>query len=420
MLRVIMKTYTSICNFQLFFLLFMAFGKSNAQIDSTIYTRRSQVDSSKKNLSMDAVYSRPFLSLGKMPVAIGGYLEANTQYENTNGISNGFSFQFRRMTIFLSSTIAKKIRFLSEIEFENGTKEINIEFAAIDLELHPLICIRGGIIMNPIGAFNQNHDGPRWDIIDRPLTATTILAATLANPGFGIHGKYYLRNWVFGYESYLSNGFDDNVISNSLSRTSLNAGKKNPEKFEASNSGLPMFTGKIALRHRKIGELGLSYMTGVYNKFQKNGLIFDSRRSLTALAIDFNTALLKNRLNLNGEFVKVLVDVPKSYSQSYGTDQGGGFVDMIVTIVHRKMFDWDNAKINLGCRFEYVDYNIGRFRETNDLIADDLWSIVPTISFRPVGSAVIRLNYTFRQSRDLLGNPPSKTGIIQFGFSSYF
>jgi hypothetical protein len=88
---------------------------------------------------MDAVYNRPFLQYGKTPVALGGYVEANTNYVVTDGVTEGFSFQMRRMTLFVASTISKKIKFLSEIEFEDGTKEINIEFAALDIQFHPLI-----------------------------------------------------------------------------------------------------------------------------------------------------------------------------------------------------------------------------------------------------------------------------------------
>jgi len=62
----------------------------------------------------------------------------------------------RRLTLFVSSSISKRIKFLTEIEFEDGTKEINIEFASVDFEFAPLLNFRGGIVMNPIGAFNQN------------------------------------------------------------------------------------------------------------------------------------------------------------------------------------------------------------------------------------------------------------------------
>lgn len=391
-----------------------------AQTDSTKFLKRVPVDSTRKNLNMDAVYNRPFLTAGKLPVAIGGYLEANTQYAVTDGVSDGFSFQFRRLTLFFSSTIARKIKFLSELEFEDGTREINIEFAALDVEFHPLLNLRGGIVMNPIGAFNQNHDGPRWDFIDRPVSATTILPATLSNAGFGFHGKYFLHNWVLGYETYLTNGFDDRIISNGDNRTSLAAGKLDPGRFEESNSGLPMFTGKLAMRHRKVGELGLSYMKGVYNKFGQDGLVLDARRNATAMAVDFNTSLLKSRINITGEVVKVMVEVPRDYSQAFGSQQLGGFADLTGTVLQRKVLDWDKAKLNVGLRLEYADYNLDRFRENNQSIGDELWALVPAIAFRPAGPTVIRFNYRFQKHRDLLGNPPSTTGVIQFGFSSYF
>ncbi|MES2382016.1 MAG: hypothetical protein V4538_13300 [Bacteroidota bacterium] len=393
---------------------------TQAQTDTSTTIKRNPSDSASSKLNMDAVYNRPFLTAGKLPIAIGGYLEANTQYAQTNGINEGFSFQMRRMTLFFSSTIAKKIKFISEIEFEDGTKEINLETALMDIEFHPLVNLRGGVIMNPIGAFNQNHDGPRWDFIDRPIASTTILAATLSNVGFGLHGKYFTRGWVLGYEAYLTNGFDDKVISNELNRTSLAAGKSNAEKFEESNSGLPMFTGKVAIRNRKIGEIGLSYMSGVYNKFQKDGLTIDNKRTATAMAFDFNTSLLKNKLNITGEVVKVMVDVPETYSQTFGTEQFGGFVDIVGTLLQRQMFGWDKAKLNLGVRLEYADYNQGKFRETNGNIADDIWAIVPTIAFRPVGTTVLRFNYRYQEQTDFLGNLPARTGIIQFGFSTYF
>lgn len=415
-----MKTYTSIYKIAFVLLGFICTFNGFTQTDTTKFIQHIPTDTSKQQLNMDAVYSRPFLTAGKLPIAIGGYLEANTQYAATDGVSDGFSFQARRFTMFFSSTIAKKIKFLSELEFEGGTKEINIEFAAMDIDFHPLLNLRGGIIMNPIGAFNQNHDGPRWDFIDRPISATTIIPSTLSNGGFGLHGKYFKNNWIVGYETYLTNGFDNNIISNSDGRTSLAAGNQNPERFEESNSGLPMFTGKLAIRNRKIGELGLSYMTGIYNKWKENGLVIDNKRNASVLAIDFNTSVLKDRLTFTGELAKILIDVPETYTKQYGTQQLGGYIDIIGTVLQKKMLGWENAKLNLGVRLEYADYNQGKFKETGSNIGDDVWAIVPTIAFRPVGTTVLRFNYRYEQHTDLFGNPPTNTGVIQFGFSTYF
>jgi len=392
---------------------------ASGQSDTTGLFKRIDADTSKV-MNMDAGYNRPFLTAGKLPVAIGGYLEANTMYAQTDGVSDGFSFQARRLTLFFSSTIARRIKFLSEIEFEDGTKEINIETAMVDIEFHPLFNLRGGILLNPIGSFNQNHDGPRWDFIDRPLESVTVLPATLSNAGFGIHGKYARVNWILGYEAMLSNGFDDRVISNTQNRTSLSEGKSNPEKFEESNSGLPMFTGRLALRNRKAGEIGISYMTGVYNKWKEDGLTIDRKRSASAIALDFNASFLDERVTITGEASRVFVDVPESYSQTFGSMQSGIFTDIVLTVLQRRMFGWDKARLNAGIRIEYVDYNQGRFRETGGNIGDDAWAVVPSLAFRPAGAFVLRFNYRHQQDQDLLGNEPSKTGVILFGFSTYF
>lgn len=409
------------CNFKKVFQLIIYIGitiTAHAQNDSSLV--KVIPEGASAQLNMDEIYNRPFLQAGKMPIAIGGYMEANIQYASTDGISDGFSFQFRRTNLFFSSTIAKKIRFFSELEFEDGTKEINLEAAFVDFEFDPLFNFRGGIIVNPIGAFNQNHDGPRWDFIDRPISATTIIPATLSNVGFGFLGKYFGDRWTLGYEAYLTNGFDDKIISNEENRSSLAAGKSNPEKFEESNSGSPMFTGKLAVRNRRIGELGFSYMTGVYNKWKVDGFVLERKRGIDVLAIDYSVAAFKNKLNIIGEAVKVFVDIPDTYSQTFGSEQFGTFIDIVGTVIQRPMLGWEKSKINLALRMEYADYNQGKFKETSGNIGDEIWAVVPGIAFRPAGTTVLRFNYRYQQQHDLLGNPPSKTAIIQFGISSYF
>lgn len=401
-------------------LLMLCFASAAHAQSDTAFIHRVAADTSTSQLSMDAVYDRPFLTAGKLPIAIGGYFEANSEYASTDGISDGLSFQFRRMSLFLSSTISQKIRFLAELEFEDGTSEINLEYASMDVAFHPAINFKAGILLNPIGTFNQNHDGPKWEFVDRPISSTTVLPATLSTAGFGVHGKFFVNNWIFGYETCLTNGFDDRVISNHQDRTSLAAGKINAGKFEESFNGIPMLTAKLAIRNRKIGEAGLSFLTGTYNKWKLEGVEIDEKRSASALAFDFSTSLLKDRLNITTEIAKVYVEVPATYSQTYGTRQLGAFLDFTATIFQHQMMGWKNAKVNLAMRFEYCDYNQGTFKETGGTISDDVWAIVPAISFRPSGATVFRFNYRFQSQQDLLGNPPSKTGVIQFGVASYF
>lgn len=392
---------------------------SQAQIDSSLL-RRIPANTTKPGLNMDAVYNRPFLGYGKLPVSLGGYVEANWQHLGTDGVTEGHQFQMRRLTLFVASTISKRIRFLSEIEFEDGTKEINIEFAAVDVEFHPLFNVRGGVVMNPIGAFNQNHDGPKWEFVDRPVSATQMLPATWSNVGFGIYGKQYTGQWVMAYEAYLTNGFNDKIINNSSGRTSLPAAKEDESRFEESYNGVPMVTAKAAVRHNKVGELGVSYMGGVFNKFEEDGLTLDKRRRVDVVAVDANTTLPQLNTVLNGEWAWISVDVPETYSQQYGRKQHGGFLDIVQPVYKGNFFGFERSVFNVACRLEYVDWNVGTFKETGDNIADHFLSIVPALSWRPGPQTVVRFNYRYNWTTDLLGNPPSRTAGFQLGFSSYF
>lgn len=390
-----------------------------AQIDPALL-KHIPKDTVKPVLNMDAVYNRPFVAVGKLPVSVGGYMEANWQHLGTDGISEGHQFQFRRMTLFVSSSIGKRLKFLSEIEFEDGAKEISIEFAALDIEIHPLLNLRGGIILNPIGAFNQNHDGPKWEFTDRPIAATQMLPATWSNAGFGVYGKHYNKDWMFGYEAYVSGNFDNSIIDNAENKTFLPAAKNNKERFEEINSGLPLLTAKVAVRNNKIGELGLSYMGGVYNKFHDDGLQLDEKRRVDVFAVDFNSTLPRSNTFITAEWAWVKVNVPSTFTLQYGNKQQGGFIDIVQPVIKKQMLGWPNATLNLACRLEYIDWNKGKFTSTGGNIAEDLWSIMPAISFRPTAQTVLRLNYRHQNQRDLLGNPPAKTGGFIFGISTYF
>jgi hypothetical protein len=401
------------------FLLTIICLKGKSQIDPELL-RKPIADTSNVSLNMDAVYNRPFIQMGKLPVAIGGYVEANYQYISENGISEGHQFQMRRLSIFLSSSISKRIKFLSEIEFEDGAKEISIEFASVDFEFAPLFNVRGGIVLNPIGSFNQNHDGPKWEFVDRPISATQMLPATWSNAGVGVFGKKYTNDWVFAYEAYLTNSFDDKIISNPENKTFLPASKENIDRFEESFNGSPLLTGKIAVKNQRIGELGISYMGGAYNKFEEDGIVLDKKRMVNVFAVDFNSTIPKFNTYINGEWAWVRVDIPDTYTEQYGRKQMGGFVDFVQPILKRPMLGFEKATLNVAARIEYVDWNRDKFKSTGQNISDEIFSIVPAISWRPTAQTVIRLNYRYAWQKDLLGNPPSKIGGIQVGLSTYF
>ncbi len=370
-------------------------------------------------VNMDANKNRPIRNIGTSSIAIGGYADANFEYEKTDGADEGYNFQMRRMTLFVSSGVGKHLRFMSELEFEDGTEEISLEYAALDAEFSPQLNLRGGIILNPIGAFNQNHDAPRWNFIDRPLEATTILPATMSTPGFGLYGKFFKDNWILGYEAYLTNGFDDKIVDNDLGRTCLKEGLEGVERFEESNSGIPMFTGKIVLRNRKLGELGFSFLQNVYNKWKEDGVKIDDKRRVSAFAVDFTTSALKGRLNITAEASKVHVELPDAAASSYGSGQWGFYSDVNYTLFQGKVGGWEKAKVELGLRYDWVDYNTDS-DGAGSTFGSEVNATTLALAFRPIGTTVFRFNYGFSTEHALTGSTSIKTTKYLFGIASYF
>lgn len=367
-------------------------------------------------LGQDGVYNRPFIgSLGG--TSIGGYAEANTNYFQEDGISDGFSMEFRRFNLFVFSSISRRVKLISELEFEHGTEEIKLETALIDFEVSPALILRGGIILPPIAYFNQNHDGPRWEFVERPLVSTEIIPSTLSEVGFGLYGKLFRGDLVLSYDLYLTNGLGDGIIVNEEGRTHIPSGKSE-DQFEEDNNGSPALTGRLAVGRRDLGELGVSAYRAKYNTFEIEGDPVAPQRDVTIVAVDLGARV--GRIDLRGELAWATIDVPRDLQELFGDEQWGAHVDAVVPVWKPDFAGLENPVVNLALRVEHVDFNVGKFSRTGREIADDVTVIAPGISFRPTSGTVFRANYRRHWINDLLGNPTVNLAGFQLGFATYF
>jgi|TARA_B110000240_G_C13455211_1_gene434272 hypothetical protein len=55
------------------------------------------------------------------------------------------------------------------------------------------------------------------------------------------------------------------------------------------------------------------------------------------------------------EVAFVLLDLPTTYTQQYGGQEWGVFLDVVQPIIKRKIFGWEKASLNFAVRFDYVD-----------------------------------------------------------------
>jgi hypothetical protein len=364
----------------------------------------------------EGIFNRPVVaSLDR--TAIGGYVEANSNYAREDGIGEGFTMELRRFNIFLFSSLGSRIRFISELEFEHGTEEIALETALIDFTFTPSFVVRAGVILPPIGALNVNHDSPRWNFVDRPLVSTEIIPSTLSEVGFGIHGRLAPRGFGVTYDLYATNGLGDGVILNPSGRTRLGDGKRE-EQFAEDNNGSPAFSGRLATQHAVLGEVGVSFYTALFNSFRAEGEEVADARRVTLVALDGATQA--GPVELRGEMALAAIDVPEDLRELFGHRQIGWHVDASLPVWRPRMRGLSDATLSADVRLEYVDYNVGTFSSTDGRIGDEARAIVLGASFRPVSGTVFKANYRRQWNRDLLNNATTQLGVIQFGFATYF
>lgn len=366
--------------------------------------------------AQEAIYSRPFIT-ATSGIAIGGYAESHLTYARTDGIGDGLSAEFRRFNLFVFSSAGPRVRFISELEFERGASEIALETALIDFVVTRSLVLRGGIILPPIGAFNVNHDSPRYEIIERPLVSTRIIPATLSEVGFGMHGRVRPAGMSFSYDVYLTNGLSDGVILNSEGRTSLARGKSE-QQFEADNNGSPALSGRLAVQLARFGEVGVSYYGGAYNSYRVEGETVDEPNRVDLAALDVAGQL--GPVQLRVEAARAAIGLPPSLAELFASRQHGVYVDAVLPVWHPKIRGLARPEVSLALRTEYVDLNVGRIARTGQSRGDDITAVTLGLAFRPVSGTVIRANYRREWARDLVGNPAQRSGSLQGGFALYF
>lgn len=378
--------------------------------------KRADSTNLTESTAQQAIFQRPFI-LSTANTSLGGYVEANGSHTIADGVGNGLHMEIPRFNIFLFSNISSRVRFLAEIEFEHGTEEINVETALLDFDIHPLLVLRGGIILLPIGSFNVRHDSPLYEFIRRPLVSTEIIPATLSTVGAGVYGRAALADFVFTYDVYVANGLNDGIVFNTEGRTLLKAGKS-ASLFGEEGNGSPAVSGRLALRNRSLGEIGVSAYRGIYNSFKVEGEVVDDKRSLTILAIDIVTAI--GPVTLRGEAALNIIDVPISAGESFGRRQNGVYAEAVVPITTFAFLDYADIALQAGVRFDHIDYNVGRFNSTGRNVGDDVTAGTFSLSLRPTPSTVIMFNFRRQWQHDLLDNEATHSATYTLGIASYF
>lgn len=353
------------------------------------------------------VYDKPYLTRLGGNTAIGGYAEAHARYEETDGLAGESGFLAKRFNLFASSRVSDVVRFGVELEVEEGGEELRLEYAAIDLRIHPSLTLRGGMILSPLGRFNLAHDSPLNAFTDRPLVSTEVLGVALSEPGFGAFGQFgFGRTGRFTYEAYATNGFHDGLIHGSEAGTRIPLGRGNVE----DNNGSPALVGRVALSPAVGHEFGFSAHHGAWNAFTIEGTPVDERRNLTIAVLDAETVIAG--IALSGELALASIDVPPGLAGIYASSQRGAYLDAEWSFGRDWVRAMPQSSFSAKLRYDWVDFDA-------DQPGQSLRQVSAGINFRPTSDTVLKFDVVRGRSHDEFENPADHVRLL-FSMATYF
>lgn len=353
------------------------------------------------------VYDKPFQTRLLGRTAIGGYAEVHARYQRVDGVSDESGFDAKRFNLFTSTRVSDIVSMAAELEIEEGGREITLEYAAIDVRVHPTFAIRGGMLLSPIGRFNLSHDSPLNEFTDRPLVSTEVLGVALSEPGIGAFGRFPAgRRGRVTYELYATNGFHDGMITGSDAGTRIPLGKGNTE----DNNGSPAIVGRLAWSPAAQHEFGISTHRGAWNRFVSEGVRVDDRRDMQINVLDAETAIAG--MEFRGEIAMAQVDVAPDLRGIYAEKQRGFYAEATRTFGRGWVRTVPSSTFLLKARVDQVDFDTQH-------TGDSMKQFTVGVNFRPTTDSVLKFDYVRGRSRDRFNNP-SDHAFLLASIATYF
>lgn len=371
-------------------------------------------------------------------ITIGGYGDFQFRQSSISERADGGgtpTFQNTRLVLGIAAVLAEKqnILFNSEIEYEFGSREIDIEQAYLEWKVRPEFAFRGGIIVPSIGRFNTYHDSYLNLTTIRPLINQFIVPTAYRDTGIGVRGRFRLPHKVkLTYEADVVNGMRGTNSDDEATPFSRLLGQSS-----ASEPGLFAFQAQ-SRRKAVIARIGLSPIDGlelgasVYNgRFSSLG---EPAQSATILFLD--GSYHRGNLAIRGEYGRsnIVGGIPRKSPAPPVVDPiNPESVSALAEFVAQRTPGQDGFYLEGTYKFSprmfqerfdegyYIApvfrYEVARLDRTIPNFYLNRSRATVGLNLAPSASVIFKLNYLFNHTFGPVPNVPAGVGGALFGAS---
>jgi hypothetical protein len=374
-------------------------------------------------------------------ITIGGYGDFQFRQSSVSERADGGgtpTFQNTRLVLGIAAVLAEKqnIVFNSEIEYEFGSREIDIEQAFVEWKMRPQFAFRGGIFVPAIGRFNVYHDSNLNLATIRPLINQFILPTAYRDTGIGIRGRLKLPHKMkLSYEADLVNGMQGENADGEATPFSRLLGQSSAAEpgliaFQAPNRRKAV-VGRVGLSPINGLEFGVSAYNGSFNK------LGDPRQSVTILFVD--GSYHRGPLAINGEYGRSNIvggGIPRKSPAPPVVDQNDpGSITALAEFIAKRSpgqdgfyvegaYTFDFSPRFFGERFDeggyiapVVRYEVVRLDRTLPNFYLNRSRTTVGLNIAPASTVIFKLNYLFNHTFGHVPNVPAGVGGALFGVS---
>jgi hypothetical protein len=353
---------------------------------------------------------------------VGGYFDV--EFRKVAGQDH--DFRFHRFVPFFYADLHERVKFAAEVEIEDGS-DVSVEFAYLDLLFTDEVNFRGGVILDPLGWFNLNHDSPINNFTDRPLMNQFVIPTTMREIGAGLFGTLTsdTSEWNVTYEAYVTTGFKglDNTGATTLSRSKgvrdarASTGALATRKFDDVGDEFAG-VGRLAISPAIGTELGLSSHVGTYDQADDNILWIPAiDASYTLPQFDAGDVPI-GPIQFRGEGARTVIE-RNTFARANGVpdDMWGYYVEANYRFLPEYFFS-DGVQLTTSAFPDSVFTLSARWGQV-DLDGNRLNRFTFGFNFRPIEATVLKLDY---QVNNGSGSAPRNADDNAFllSIASYF
>jgi hypothetical protein len=371
------------------------------------------------------VFDKPFLQRVTPRAYVGGYFEA----EFRDAAGQNHEFGVPRVVPFFYADVHERVKFASELELEDGGEEFEVEFAFLDLLLVKQANVRGGVLLDPLGKFNLIHDSPINDVTDRPLVDQFIIPTTFREVGAGLFGTLSPDDWLWEvkYEAYVTSGFNglsrDPAEAPAINRDEgfrearAHEGALGTNRFGDINNAFAG-VGRVSVSPTLGSEVGISGHTGAYDEAGNNNATIAAVDGLYTFRQFHIGKVPVGPIEILGEGAYAFIE-RDTFARTQGVpgDMWGYYGQVNYHFLPENFLP-EGTKITTALFPDSVFTLVGRWDQV-DLDGSRLYRATVGLNFRPVESAVVKVDYQFNRGT---GTAPGSADddVFLISVASYF